>query len=131
MRRRRLVSLALTMVLFCLGPATFAAMECEAQVRSELIEEQPGLEDGSRGDRFVFRVEIRTEADCAKIRFELVAEVQTADGERETRRKPGRVRLSQGATDYRMQLDLEPGEELVEWSVGLTDCDDCTLFAPE
>ena len=106
-------------------------MECEAEVDAELSRQEPGSEVGGSGDRYYFHVEVSTEADCAKIPLRAEGRGPTADGEEVVRRKPGRVRLSDGATGYRMQLDLKSGEELVSWEVNLTDCDPCTLLAPE
>jgi hypothetical protein len=106
-------------------------MECDAELSPELSREETGYETGGVGERYTFHIEVRTEADCAKIRFELIATVQKSDGEEVTRRKPAQVRLSDGSTGYRMVFELRPGERLENWEFALTDCEACTLMAPE
>jgi hypothetical protein len=125
--------LPLAVLLVCaLGPSlVLASMECDAELSPELSREESGYETGGVGERYTFHIEVSTEADCAKIRFELIATVQTSDGQEETRRKPAQLRLSDGSTGYRMTFNLRAGEELENWEFVLTDCQACTLLAPE
>ena len=78
----------------------------------------------------MFHVRLETDSECSKIRFELEATIETEDGENVIRRKPGQVKLSDSETNYKMVLNLNPGETLSEWKIELTHCIPCTVFAP-
>jgi len=125
--------LPLAVAAWCcvLLPGAVAAADCEATLDPELIREEAGDETGGVDKTYIFGVEVDTEADCAMIRFDLVATIAGADGAQSTRRKPGQVRLSNGSTHYRMAFNIPPDQDLVDWRFELTQCHACALDSPE
>ncbi len=130
-RRGTLLPLLAVFLILLGSPAALASEDCDAELSPELTRKESGDETSGEGDRYTFSVGVDIEEDCAEVRFELVAQVQTADGEDETRVEPGQVRLSDGSTTYLMHYNLGPGEDLVEWEFKLTACNPCVLDAPD
>ncbi len=119
------------LLLFGFGtPAALAQEECDADLTPELVRKESGDETGGVGTRYTFDVEVNTEADCAIVRFELVARVQRPNGDEETDTRSAMVKLSNGSITQQMLYNLELDNELLEWKFKLVKCEPCVLDAP-
>ena len=122
---------ALTIGLALVGaawlPATVASSECDAEIDSELIRDEPG----EAGTHYTWQVEVRTEEDCAVIGFQLILTIQKPDGDEETVVRPGSVRLSNGSILHQMRYQMKPDNELLKWEVVKSSCEICVLDRPD
>ena len=125
--KRSFVALVLAASGLLALAADVAARDCRAEVEAELTREESGEETGGKGMRYTFTVDVRAEADCAVVHFELLAKIQKSDGSDEERTEPGQVRLSNGSISHEMHYTVPPEEELLHWEVRQTKCEPCGL----
>ena len=97
------------------------AAECEADVRGELMREEP---DGDI-TRLVFKVDASTSTACGEIHFSVVLEIREEDGEIVKKKLPGLVKLHDGNTSVKIDHELSSGQSMVSWEVKLDRCEKC------
>jgi len=124
----RVGALVITIALFgATGiPAIGASSECDAQVDSELTREEPG----EAGTHYTWRVDIRTEEDCATVEFQLILTIQPPGGDEETVVRQGSVRLSDGSIQHQMRYEMKPDHSLMKWEIVKSSCETCVLEDP-
>jgi len=124
----RISALVIAIALFGAAwlPAVAASSECDAQVDSELAREEPG----EAGTHYTWRVEIRTDEDCATVEFQLILTIQPPDGDEQTVVRMGSVRLSGGSIQHQMRYEMKPDHELLKWEIVKSSCEVCVLDHP-
>ena len=125
--RISVVAIALALFGAACIPAVAASSECDAQVDSDLTREEPG----ETGTHYTWRVEIRTEEDCATVEFQLILTIQPPGGDVETVVRMGSVRLSDGSIQHQMRYAMKPDHRLMEWEIVKSSCEICVLNRPE
>jgi len=111
---------------YCSGRHGFrpsSSSECDAEVDSELTREEPG----EAGTHYTWKVDIRTEEDCATVEFQLILTIQKPDGKEDTVVRPGSVRLSNGSIEHQMRYEMKPDDNLTKWEVVKSKCEPCVL----
>ncbi len=115
------LALALSLLWATWLPSAVASSDCDAEVDSELTREEPG----ETGTHLTWRVDIRTEEECATVEFQLILTLQKPDGKEETVVRLGSVRLSDGSISHQMRYEVRPEDRLTKWKVVQSKCEPC------
>jgi hypothetical protein len=69
-----------------------------------------------------FEVEIATGADRAEIEYDLVLEMELANGQTKRIRKPGLVKVLQGSETAIVEHELADGESMLSYEAKIVKC---------
>jgi len=99
-----------------------AGDDCEPSFEVDIANE----EESNDRREYHFDVKIGITSDCAVVKYELVIETQTADGEAKTERQPGRIKLhdeQEMTQDHRFWMPLD--HRMMSYEAQLIGCEGC------
>jgi len=120
-RTSRPIAFALGL-LFLMPVSGLAGDDCEPTFEVDIANE----EESNDQREYHFDVKIGITSDCAVVQYELVIETQTADGEAQTERQPGRIKLQdqqEMTQDHRFWMPLD--HRMMSYEAQLIGCEGC------
>ena len=99
------------------------AEECQSTIEVRLESEQS--QAGST--HLQFGVDVRTREECAKIIYDLILEIQLADGQVQKVRKMREVKLNDGGLTEMVRHEMPYGARVVNYETKLVKCETCNI----
>ena len=112
-------------VLAILFPVSAGAGDCSPEVTAHL--EDQTTDEGRGMTTYKFRVEVgqRGGSDCVAINYQLVLQVETAAGEKQTIPLRKHVKVHGESVDMVMEHQMPVDDRMASWEIAEVECHAC------